>query len=57
MSLVYILAYVGVKMILSHHYPIPVIASLTIILGILLVGILASIYASKRDTARLKPPL
>ena len=57
MSLVYILAYVGIKMILSHHYPIPTFTSLTIIIGILSVGILASIYANKRDTAKLKSPL
>lgn len=57
MSLVYILAYVGVKMILSHLYPIPIVASLSVIIGILLVGILASIYATKRDTAKLKSPL
>jgi len=57
MSLVYILVYVGIKMILSHHYPIPTFISLTIITGILLVGIIASIYAGKRDTAKLKSPL
>ncbi len=57
MSLVYILAYVGVKMILSHHYPISIIVSLSIIIGILLVGILASIVASNRDTAKLQSPL
>jgi tellurite resistance protein TerC len=57
MSLVYVLAYVGVKMILSHHYPIPTFASLAFIIGILFVGIVASIYANKRDTAKLKSPL
>jgi len=49
--------YIGVKMILSHHYPIPTIISLAIIVGILLVGIIASIYAGNRDTAKLKSPL
>jgi tellurite resistance protein TerC len=57
MSLVYILAYVGVKMILSHHYPIPTFASLMVIIGILSVGILASVYATKKDTAKLKSPI
>jgi len=57
MSLVYILVYVGVKMILSHHYLIPTVISLTIIIGILITGILASVYAGKRDTARLKSPI
>jgi tellurite resistance protein TerC len=57
MSLVYILAYVGVKMIFSHHYPIPTFVSLAVIFAILAVGILASIYAPQRDTAKLKSPL
>ncbi len=52
-----VLAYVGVKMILSHHYPIPTFASLMVIIGILSVGILASVYATKKDTAKLKSPL
>jgi tellurite resistance protein TerC len=41
-SLVFVLAYVGVKMILSHHYPIPNEVSLGIVAGILLVGTIAS---------------
>ena len=57
MSLVFLLAYVGVKMLLSHHFKIPTLVSLAIIGGILLVGILASIFASHRDTAKLKSPL
>jgi hypothetical protein len=44
-------------MILAHHYPIPTFISLTIITGILLVGIIASCYAGKRDTAKLISPL
>ena len=42
-SLVLILAYVGVKMILAHHAPIPASASLAVILGMLALGILASL--------------
>jgi tellurite resistance protein TerC len=57
MSLVFILAYVGVKMLITHHYPIPAWVSLTIIGGILSVGILASVYGGKRDTARLLLPI
>ena len=57
MSLVFVLAYVGVKMILSHSYPIPTIVSLSIIATILFVGVFASIIASKNDTAKLKSPL
>ena len=56
MSLVFVLAYVGVKMMLSHHRPIPNLVSLAIIGGILAVGVLASIVAT-RDPARLVSPL
>jgi tellurite resistance protein TerC len=51
-SLVFVLAYVGVKMILSHHYPIPTPVSLAIIVGILTVGVLASIMSTKRAQRR-----
>jgi tellurite resistance protein TerC len=57
MSLVFLLAFIGVKMMLSHHHPIPTVVSLVVILGILAVGVLASIFASHRDTARLESPL
>jgi tellurite resistance protein TerC len=57
MSLVYVLAFVGVKMLLSHHYPIPTPISLAVILGVLAVGIIASIVGRGRDTARLVSPL
>lgn len=50
-SLVFVLAFVGVKMLLSHHYPIPTIVSLSVILGTLLVGVLASIYAARKESA------
>ena len=48
-SLVFILAFVGVKMILSHHQPIPTVASLAVILGILVVGILASALSTAQS--------
>jgi len=57
MSLVFILSYVGVKMLLSHVYPIPTLISLCVITTILLVGICASIYAGERDTAKLASPI
>lgn len=41
-SLVFLLAFVGIKMILSHHHPIPTGYSLIIIVTILLVGVIAS---------------
>lgn len=56
MSLVFLLAYVGMKMMLTHHYPIPNIVSLAIIGGILSVGVMASIVASQRDTAAIVLP-
>lgn len=51
-SLVFVLAFVGSKMILVHNYQIPTLFSLTVIIGILSVGIIASIYASKKDSAK-----
>jgi tellurite resistance protein TerC len=57
MSLVFVLAFVGVKMILTHHHPIPAAVSLTFIVGILTVGVLASLLAGRRDTAALASPI
>jgi len=48
-SLVFLLAYIGVKMLLVHHFKIPNEVSLGIIVGILSVGVLASLWASRYD--------
>jgi tellurite resistance protein TerC len=56
LSLAFLLAYIGVKMILVHHYPIPNLVSLAVIGGILSVGIIASLK-SVQDTAALLSPL
>lgn len=56
MSLVFILAFVGVKMMIVHHYAIPTLVSLSFIIGILAVGVAASVVGNRRDTARLVPP-
>jgi tellurite resistance protein TerC len=56
-SLVFLLAYVGVKMILAHSYPIPAVVSLVMVCGILAVGVLASLIGAGRDTAPLAPPV
>jgi tellurite resistance protein TerC len=56
-SLVFVLAFVGVKMILSNHYHIPDGASMGIIIGILMVGVLASIGGSAKDPVPLRSPL
>jgi tellurite resistance protein TerC len=57
MSLVFLLAFVGLKMILAHHHPIPVFVSLATIGVILAVGVLASVFMGARDTAPLESPL
>jgi tellurite resistance protein TerC len=44
-ALVFILFYVGVKMILSHHYKIPDLLSLSVIAGALTLGVVASLRA------------
>lgn len=56
-SLVFILAFVGVKILLSHHHPIPATVSLGVIAGIIFVGILASILGARCDTAAYVSPL
>jgi tellurite resistance protein TerC len=57
MSLVFLLAFVGVKMLLAHHHPIPTATSLAVIVGILAVGVVASVVASHQDTAPLESPI
>ena len=56
-SLVFLLAFIGVKMLLSHHHPIPNVVSLAVIAGILSVGIAASLIASRTDPVALGSPL
>lgn len=46
-SLVFVLAFVGVKMILSDYYHIDTIVSLAVIIGILGVGIVASLIGKE----------
>ena len=50
-SLVLILAFVGMKMLLAANYHVSNLVSLTIILSTLGAGILASIWATRRDAA------
>ncbi len=47
-SLGFILCFVGVKMLISHHFEIPIMLSLGIIVSALAVGIIASIVRAKR---------
>lgn len=46
-SLVFILAYVGIKIMLTHHYKIPTLISLGIILVIIGTGMLASVLSQR----------
>jgi tellurite resistance protein TerC len=56
-ALVFVLAYVGVKLILSNHYHIPDAVSMGIIVSILLVGVLASIKGAADEPLPYKSPL
>ena len=56
-SLVLLLLFVGVKMLLHHAAPIPNGISLAVILSILGLGAIASVIASRRETARLGSPV
>jgi tellurite resistance protein TerC len=55
-SLVFVLAYIGVKMLLAHHYHIDALVSLTVIVGMLCIGVLASVVADRRAKSRSEPP-
>lgn len=55
-SLVFVLAFVGVKMLLSHHYAIPTLVSLAVIAGLLSTGVLASWLGAHRKPASLVSP-
>jgi tellurite resistance protein TerC len=55
-SLVFILAFVGVKMMLASRFHVPNLVSLAIILGTLLGGILASLWVTRRENRRILPP-
>ena len=48
-SLVFILGFVGVKMLLHHHLVIPHAISLAVIVGFLAIGIAASMLSTRRE--------
>jgi tellurite resistance protein TerC len=54
LSLVFILGFVGVKMMLHHHMEIPHAISLGVIVGFLAIGVIASMWASKKEGTGLK---
>ncbi|HEY4366753.1 MAG TPA: TerC family protein [Steroidobacteraceae bacterium] len=51
-SLVFILGFVGVKMMLHHHLEIPHLVSLGVIVGLLAMGVLASLWVTGREKKR-----
>ncbi len=51
-SLVVVLAYIGVKMLLSDVAPIPTVVSLAVVAGVLGVGVMASILAGSIENRR-----
>jgi tellurite resistance protein TerC len=54
-SLIFILGFVGVKMILHHSLEIPHAISLGVIVGILAIGVLASLWATRRERQTGQP--
>lgn len=48
-SLVFILGFVGIKMMLHHHYQISHLVSLSVIIAILLAGVVASLWATRNS--------
>jgi tellurite resistance protein TerC len=53
-SLVFILGFVGIKMMLHHHVEIPNLLSLLVIVAFLAIGILASVWVSRRESLPAK---
>jgi tellurite resistance protein TerC len=49
LSLIFILAFVGVKMMLHHHLDIPHAISLGVIVAFLAIGIVASLWSTRRE--------
>lgn len=54
-SLMFVLVYIGVKMILSHHYPIPTTISLAVIVVAITVGILTSVLTPENVPTEAVP--
>jgi tellurite resistance protein TerC len=57
MSLVFLLGFVGVKLVLAHHFEISPVATLGAIVGIVTVGALASVVASSRPRDHSDSPV
>lgn len=55
-SLVFVLGFIGVKMLLHHHVEISNLLSLGVILIFLSIGVAASVWSNKRDKAANTSP-
>jgi tellurite resistance protein TerC len=56
-SLVVLLGFIGVKLLLTHHYQVPILTSLFLIIAILTTGIAASILITKKtEPPAITPP-
>jgi tellurite resistance protein TerC len=55
-ALVFVLAFIGVKMLLAHFYHLDPYVSLSAIVAMLCVGVLASVVADRRQKARAEAP-
>jgi tellurite resistance protein TerC len=55
-SLVFVLAFVGLKMMLGHWIEVPTSVSLGVIGGILCIGLIASAFASRRARLQRQAP-
>ncbi|MCF8721814.1 TerC/Alx family metal homeostasis membrane protein [Nitrospina gracilis] len=55
--LMFILGFIGVKMILTHHYPIPIEVSMGVIVGILALGGVASHLDKRGEGTRMFQPI
>ncbi len=57
MSLVFILAYTGISVLFRDTYPVPVMVSFALVVGLMFLGIIACVSSSARDTAALISPI
>jgi tellurite resistance protein TerC len=48
-----VLTFIGVKMVIVDLYHIPVGASLAIVASVLIISVIASLWKTKRDAAKI----
>jgi tellurite resistance protein TerC len=54
LGLSFVLAFIGIKMLLSDIYPIPVWVSLIVVASILTISVLVSLWKARTSTSKLK---